>query len=182
MRRACFALLAVGILLIPAVRVSAAGAMSASISGPGVDRPIELLDRVPNLPAIAGAWFAARAEDVRPLAADAPVSDLGPRYTLTWVMLGPPNLPPEERSVVQHVYPSAAGGPLVETPPGQGVWEGAVGWYRAPKELTDLLASAGAPPGSRSSGRGLTSVFAVAVAVLAALVPIGDIGSARRAP
>lgn len=90
MRRVCFALLGVGILLIPAVRVSAAGAMSASISGPGVDRPIELLDRVPNLPAIAGAWFAARAEDVRPLAADAPVSDLGPRYTLTWVMLGPP--------------------------------------------------------------------------------------------
>lgn len=140
------ALLAVTMLIAAAVPAAAKGAASASLRGPGLDEPIDLLVHEPDLPAIAGAWFTASAEDVRPLAAEPPTDDLGPRYTLTWVMLGPPDLPPEERSVTQHVYPQAEGGALVATPPGQDVWEGAVGWYRAPTEFGELLRSVGVLP------------------------------------
>lgn len=121
----------------------AAGAESARLTGPGIESPVDLLAQEPNLPALTGAWFAARAEDVTPLMERPPTTRLGQRFTLTWVMRGPPELPPEERSVIQYVYPEAEGGPVIETPGGQEIWEGAIGWYSAPEGLRELLADAG---------------------------------------
>lgn len=135
--------------LLPAILASAAqtaeaaGAESARLTGPGVESPIDLLAQEPDLPALTGAWFAAGAEDVTPLMERPPTTRLGQRFTLTWVMRGPPELPPEERSVIQYVYPEAESGPVIETPGGQEIWEGAVGWYAAPEGFRELLADVG---------------------------------------
>lgn len=129
---------------------AAAGAESATITGPGLDAPIEALTEVPELSRLTGAWFAAVADDVEPLMTKAPTDALGRRFILTWVMLGPTAVAPEQRSIVQELYPDAEGGPVVHTPAGQSLageelWSGSYGWYRAPKRLHSALAELGLP-------------------------------------
>lgn len=132
----------------------AAGSEAIIIEGPGLDGPREIDFGSPpsemsvdqfELAAQMGAWFNARAEDVVPLLPEAPTDDLGPRWTVTWVAAGPETASREDRSTRQEVYPDAAGSPLVHTPDGQGVWEGAVGWYQAPSALRGTLRSLGVP-------------------------------------
>lgn len=145
----------------------AAGAESARLTGPDIESPVDLLAQEPDLPALTGAWFAAAGEDVTPLMQGPPTTLLGRRLTLTWVMRGPPELPREERSVIQHVYPEAEGGPLIETPKGQGVWEGAVGWYVAPDEFGALLADLGLGAEDEAEWPRFVPVAAGATVVLA---------------
>lgn len=160
-------LLVVSVAVALAVPAHAAGAEAAVLTGSGLDEPVDLLTHESGfeLAAITGAWFNSWAEDVTPLLDEPPTDQLGPRFTLTWVMRGPPHLPPEERSVIQYVYPYAEGGAVLQTPPGQGIWEGAVGWYVAPERFRALLISVGV--GDLDDGQWMWPVIVAALVTLA---------------
>ena len=135
---------AVVALAIPAL---GKGIASATITGPGLVRPID--DPSPNmskLPALTAIWEVTpgHPEPVT-LLGQAPTRQLGPAYTLTWrILTGPDKTTP----IRQDVYPHAEGGPLVHTAPGQAIFGGATagGWYRAHTGLRDMLTSLGVPP------------------------------------
>jgi len=133
------------VLFLPS-QAAAAGAEAFSISGPGLEKPIEIslygLDapELIDLPEQMGAWFLTSGEAVMPMMPTPPTPALGPKYIVTWYMLGPTDAPRDERAVRQELYPEAEGGPLLRTPEGQGLWSGAVGWYRPPERFSRSLA------------------------------------------
>ena len=77
-------------------------------------------------------------------------ASLGPRYTLVYTVPGVTPRPGQEFGRVrQDLYPRAAGGPLIYTPPGQQGFGGPLtvtGWLRARPQLTRTLAQVGVPP------------------------------------
>ena len=132
--------------IYPAV---AKGPESATITGPGIDQPIELLgtiemDSVVQLMEQTGLWY----DTGTPIPSKEPVGELGPSYTLTWINSGPPSLSAEERTIYQEIYLDAENGPLIHTPPQeslQGWGAGVIGWFVAPSELKDTLTELGVP-------------------------------------
>ena len=79
-----------------------------------------------------------------------PRASLGPRYTLVYTVPGVPPRPGQQFGRVrQDLYPRAAGGPLIYTPPGQQGFGGPLtvaGWLRGRPQLIRTLAGAGVPP------------------------------------
>jgi hypothetical protein len=141
------------IVVATAIVVTAGGAAfakgpeSATLTGPGIDKPIELINKDPDfvrqLLQQSGIWSGpALREPIEP------AGYLGPAYTLTWINSGPPEAFIEERSIRQILYPYAENGPLINTPAQVGLvgWGGEVlGWYEAPKGLIDTLVALGVP-------------------------------------
>jgi hypothetical protein len=130
---------------------SAKGIQSATISGPGLDDPIDVTpsngdgdsDRLATL---TGFWDVMPGQPRPPTFSEqAPPGQLGPRYIITWRLMTGPE---ETTAIRQDLYPDAAGGPLVHTAAGQPIFEGTTvgGWYAAPFVLRDLLSSLGVPP------------------------------------
>ncbi|HEY5988254.1 MAG TPA: hypothetical protein VIV12_18040 [Streptosporangiaceae bacterium] len=78
-----------------------------------------------------------------------PKDSLGPRYLVVYTIPGVEPQPGEEFGQVRQVlYPAAAGGPVVYTPPGQRGFGQALqeaGWLQAPARLTHTLAKLGVP-------------------------------------
>ena len=74
---------------------------------------------------------------------------LGPRYTVTYTVPGVTPKPGEQFGRIhQDLYPGAAGGPIIYTPPGQdgfGQTLQVTGWLRASPQLTRTLAQLGVP-------------------------------------
>lgn len=134
--------------------VSAKGPESVTITGPGIDQPLELMtttnqDRIVQLMEQTGLWFGTG----EPLQ-EAQLGDLGPAYTLTWVNMGPPDKSVEERTIRQLLYLDAENGPLIQTPDQeslQGWGPEVIGWFAAPVELRDTLIELGAPIAAASS-------------------------------
>lgn len=131
-------------LVHPAV---AKGPSSATLSGPGIDPPIDLTQTAdPGLMHAVmqqtGLWFGAgEAVPQEPAAAD-----LGPRYTLSWVNSGPPSLSEEERTIDQYIYAHANLGLVIHTPEQNGLsgWGRSVtGWFVAPIGLQPTLTELG---------------------------------------
>src|SRR5215467_7891544 len=90
------------------------------------------------------------------LAGAPPAGTLGPRYTLIYTV---PGVTPNPTSAMyghirQDLYPWAAGGPVIYTPPGQQGFNGgtvqAAGWFRGRPPLARVLAQIGLPPRSRA--------------------------------
>jgi hypothetical protein len=138
-----------GIALFGSIAPAGAkGPESATISGPGIDQPIELIDGtnpdlVARLMEQTVLWFGGGD----PLPGQ-PVGDLGPGYALTWVNAGPPEKSVEERTIRQVIYLEAESGPLIHTPAQDGLegWgPGVTGWFAAPNGLRDTLVALGAP-------------------------------------
>lgn len=79
-----------------------------------------------------------------------PKASLGPRYTLVYTVPGVTPQPGQQFGQVrQDLYPRAAGGPLIYTPPGQQGFGGPLtvaGWLRGRPQLTRTLAQVGVPP------------------------------------
>jgi len=126
-----------------------------------------------------------------------PRASLGPRYTIIYTVPGGITSHPGEQfgQVRQDLYPRAAGGPLVYTPPGQhdGPFPVA-GWIRASRGLPRTLARLGVPPpprkaallpathpvaGQRAGSRTLPWLIASAAAIAAAAV-VGAVLLLRR--
>ncbi|GEM_PF-1712533 len=130
----------------------AKGPESATITGPGIDEPIEIElietahpDVVQKLMGQTGLWVATGGGSRIPAE---PTWDLGPAYTLTWINSGPPGDPVEKRTIRQILYPLAERGPVIETPSQIGL-EGwgpdVIGWFIAPDGLADTLTAMGVP-------------------------------------
>ena len=143
----------------------AKGPSQASITGPGLGRAIVVSGngepgeqgRLASLAEQTGLFtvmFGAGASISGPAPArlhtSPPKASLGPRYTLVYTVPGVTPRPGQQFGRVrQDLYPGAAGGPLIYTPPGQQGFGGPLtvtGWLRGRPQLTRTLAQLGVPP------------------------------------
>jgi hypothetical protein len=136
--------LALALVVVSAADAQAKGPESVTLSGPGIDKPIELIDVSKSfntyendapvtLFGLTGLWGGGSGSP-----AAAPPEEPGPAYTMTWVNMGPPGDPIESRTIYQYVYLNAVGGPLIHTPEQIGLdgWGAeVVGWFEAPEEI-----------------------------------------------
>ncbi|MGH9228334.1 MAG: hypothetical protein ACRD07_06290 [Acidimicrobiales bacterium] len=139
----------IAVLLSAAGPAAAKGAVSVTITGPGIplDGPIEVSGEThPDEwgQVDTGLWEALPDIGPSPLASEPPAGHVGLRHTLTWqVSTGPDETTP----IRQDLYLHAEGGPLVYTAPGQPIGDEVTrgGWYRAPGRLRQVLADACVP-------------------------------------
>jgi hypothetical protein len=143
----------------------AKGPSQARITGPGLVRAVVVSGngepgeqgRLANLALQTGLFtvmFGAGASIGGPaptrLHTPPPKVSLGPRYTLVYTVPGVTPQPGQQYGRVrQDLYPRAAGGPLIYTPPGQQGFGGPLtvtGWLRGRPPLTRTLAQLGVPP------------------------------------
>jgi hypothetical protein len=138
--------LALALVLALAGPAQAKGIQSATITGPGLDEPIDVAHPDDSeLPAFTGFWDVMPGQPAPPaLVEQPPTTQLGPRYTITWRLMTDAD---ETTAIRQDLYPYADGGPLVHTSAGQAIFDGATvgGWYGAPIALRDVLGSLGVP-------------------------------------
>jgi hypothetical protein len=192
----CTFTLALSALLLPAAAL-AKGASEAEIAGPGLSEPIALAgsgepgsgEELGGIAEAAGFFAAVFGQTPDPLLSKRPTGDLGPRYTITYVMPGPAG---EEDTLVQDVYPYAKPHPVTYTEPGQRFWtteRTRGGWFVAYyTSLEDQLVAAGLPDeppvGGGGGGDGLPWVTVSVVAALGvgvALVAVA-VAAVRRRP
>jgi len=149
----------------------AKGPSQARISGPGLARAVVVSGngepgeqgRLASLAGLTGLFtvmFGASAGLGGPAPArlhtPPPASSLGPRYALVYTVPGVTPRPGQQFGRVrQDLYPRAAGGPVIYTPPGQQGFGGPLtvtGWLRGNPQLTRTLAQLGVPPpGTRAA-------------------------------
>jgi hypothetical protein len=153
------------------------GASEATITGPGLDEPIQLAgegeiggEQLMQLAEDAGFFPAVFTQIPDPMLATQPEGTLGPKYRIEYVMPGPNN---EEDVLVQDLYPYATPGPVSYVKPGQPFWSTEKthgGWYVAYSSLKDELVAVGLPktppaadePASDSPWRVVGPVLALA--------------------
>ncbi len=101
---------------------------------------------------IDGGFFSqVFGQQPDPTRTSRPHGDLGPRYSITYVMPGPR----EDAILRQDFYPYAESGPLTYMAPGQTFWGGQRthgGWFAAERSLRRKLGLPARRPTSRSSG------------------------------
>ncbi len=160
--------LSIAAVMTLATPAFAKGPSQASITGPGLARAIVVSGegepgqqgRLASLALQTGLFtvmFGAGASIGGPAPArlhtPPPQASLGPRYTLVYTVPGVTPRPGQQFGRVrQDLYPRAAGGPLIYTPPGQQGFGGPLtvtGWLRGRPQLTRTLAQAGVPQPSR---------------------------------
>ena len=157
--------LSIAAVMTLATPAFAKGPSQVSITGPGLARPVVVSGdgepgqqgRLASLALQTGLFtvmFGAGASIGGPAPArlhtPPPQASLGPRYTLVYTVPGVTPRPGQQFGRVrQDLYPRAAGGPLIYTPPGQQGFGGPLtvsGWLRGRPQLTRTLAQAGVPP------------------------------------
>jgi hypothetical protein len=164
----------------------AKGATQASITGPGLARPVTVSaqgealpgqgDTLSSLAEQTGLFMvlfgldSSTRDEPSPLLTPPAAAALGPRYTLTYTV---PGVTPEpgqtDGQIRQDLYPRAAGGPVIYTLPGQqgfGQPLQATGWLRGTPRLTTTLTRLGVP-----AGASLPSVPGSAASVPATIAP-----------
>jgi hypothetical protein len=156
--------LSIAAVMTLATPAFAKGPSQASITGPGLARAIVVSGegepgqqgRLASLALQTGLFtvmFGAGASIGGPAPArlHTPPSQasLGPRYPLVYTVPGVTPRPGKQFGRVrQDLYPRAAGGPLIYTPPGQQGFGGPLtvtGWLRGRPQLTRTLAQVGVP-------------------------------------
>ena len=140
----------------------AKGPSQASITGPGLVHAIVVSDNgepgqqgtlavLAGQTGLFGALFGADITGVpqtpSSLRTPPPPAALGPRYTVSYTVPGVTPRPGEQYGRIrQDLYPGAAGGPVIYTPPGQdgfGQPLQVTGWLRGSHQLTRALAQLG---------------------------------------
>lgn len=161
------------IMILIATPTLAKGPSSATLTGQGIDEPIELLDYpdhdveirnlVMRLMKLSGIWSPLTLTRIDP------PQHLGEPLVLTWVNMGPPERGEDERTIRQFIYLHADGGPVIHTPEGQTAlqgWGGEVtGWFRAPAGIEDILRAFGVPTDSIQAPSTAPSLLAFVTAV-----------------
>lgn len=199
-------LVVAGIALVVASIVSSAwgkgGPVKATLKGPGLDEPVTFGGgerggrKIMMLVERSGLFPALYIQYPSPMEYQRPTKELGPRYTLNYVIPAPA---PGSATVIQYVYPYAQGGPVTHTPAGQPVGghdgdngrslqtEG--GWYQARSHLKSTLVSAGlpsAPPRSATESTAATSestaVWPAAGGLFVLVAGLGLVAIRRRNP
>jgi hypothetical protein len=197
---------AIAVTVALATPALAKGATQASITGPGLARPVtvsvagsealpEQGDALSSLADQTGLFtvlFGPSIGDVRmpdepsrlrtPLAA----ATLGPRYTLTYTVPGITPAPGQASDQIrQFLYPRAAGGPVIYTLPGQrgfGQPLQATGWLRGTPQLTATLTRLGLPAGASLPSAPSSAASVPAASVSAAPAPAAPAPAAAPKP
>jgi hypothetical protein len=149
----------------------AKGPSQASITGPGLAHAIvvsgggepgqegrlaSLAEQTGLFTVMFGAGTGIGGPAPARLRASPPTASLGPRYRVVYTVPGV--IPPPGQQfgrIRQDIYPRAAGGPVIYTPPGQHGFDGPLtvtGWLQGQPQLTRTLAQLGVPPpGTRAA-------------------------------
>ena len=138
-------------LTLPAV-AAAKGPVSATISGPGLERSLAIAGdgegpgtALGTLAGASGFFPQMFGQSPDPTLTSRPKATLGPRYRAVYVVPGPNEV---QSRVVQYLYPYAKPVALTFMKPGQRFWNGRKahgGWYRASARLKAVLVRAGLP-------------------------------------
>ena len=178
-------LIALFAVLVPTAAL-AKGASDAEIVGPGLDGPISLAgedrrggETLMRLAESAGFFPAVFVRSPDPMLDDRPAGDLGPKYTITYVMPGPNN---QVDQLVQDVYPYATPDPVTYVEPGQpffGTEQTRGGWFVATSLLKNQLVAAGLPqnPPTAVDDDGFPWTLTGGLVALAAALAAGLIGA-----
>jgi hypothetical protein len=149
------------ILLIAAVALAlpgvalAKGPAKATLSGPGLEEPVQLggYGPLPRLLDLSGLTTAFGTTGLDLLLPTRPPGELGPRYTLTWELHG--------SAVRQEVYPYAKPRPVTYTP-------SAGGWFVSTAELRNVLVRLGLPAAAPAGSSRKGSIPGIAAGAFAA--------------
>jgi hypothetical protein len=195
-------LITIAALTLPAVAFGK-GASEATIEGPGLDRAMAIPGdgegggtMLGRLVELSGFFPSVFERSPNPMLETQPDVELGPRYTVHYVMPGPEG---QESILEQHLYPYAEPYPVSYTKPGQPFWGAESqdvaarrdgqhtfgGWYVSTAELKQTLAEIGLPsrppsPGDRG-GIGGWQIALIAVGAAIALGLLVRIDRRRRA-
>jgi hypothetical protein len=175
-------ILAVVVLLAPTAAL-AKGASKATITGPGLGDGIRLAGEgdpgggaLMQIAEDSGFFPAVFLTTPNPMLSERPDGELGPRYTIVYVMPGPSGVD----EIRQDVYPYATPSVVSYTKPDQpyfGTERTVGGWYVAGPTLKDDLVAVGlratAPPVADDGGR---EIPWEAFGVLALLVALAGLG------
>ena len=154
--------LAAGMSIAAAITLAAPalakGPSQARITGPGLAHAIVvsgngepgqpgMLNTLTLQTRLFSVMFGPNAPVPPPLRTP-PKASLGPRYTIIYTVPGEFPLPGKQFGQIrQDLYPRAAGGPVIYTPPRQpGGPLPVFGWFRASRRLPRTLAKLGVPP------------------------------------
>ena len=192
------ALLVVAVALALPAAAAAKGASQATIAGPGLAAPIVLKSDTGGDPSMgsklgrlaesAGFFPAVFDQSPDPMLRKRPRGDLGPKYTVVYVMPGPNG---SSSRIRQELYPYAKPYLLSYTKPGQRFWDGQRthgGWFQAPYALKTTLVAAGVPATPPSTGGGDGDgwlrwvAISITVAAGLALVAALSLVATRRRP
>ena len=161
--------LAIALLVLPAAAFGK-GPTSATLDGPGAGGGIsfsgaEGTGRLGYLAQEAGFFAAMFGQEPSPMLSGRPKGDLGPKYTLTYVVPGGSS----DEKILLEIYPYAPVGPVTYTAPGQDLFGSKApgGWFQGAPELKATLVEAGLPS-SASAGSSEGSSFPVGIAALLA--------------
>ena len=156
----------------------AKGASEATLAGPGLDSEITLMGegqmgglQLSQVAEDAGFFPSVFVTTPNPMLSERPQGDLGPRYTITYVMPGPSGVD----KLRQDLYPYAQPSPLTRMQTGQryfGTEKTVGGWYVAGTRLKDDLVAAGLPRTSPVDGGGSDfpwAILGVAMTITAGL-------------
>jgi hypothetical protein len=177
------------LVLLWATVAAAKGPTALTITGEGLDGPIEIgaaggsgepggggqMSRLAEHTGLFATMFGATGSE---LDTQRPAGDLGPALTLTWTV---PMGDLEAETLVQRLYPWAEVGPVTHTEGGQAHagHRTVGGWYTGGQQLAGVLAEAGVP--QERPGAGSTrAALGVGGMIAAGLLLLGAQRLARR--
>jgi hypothetical protein len=158
---------AIAVTVALATPALAKGTTQASITGPGLARPVTISaaagsealpgqgDTLTSLAEQTGLFTvlwgpgSGTPYNPSPLRTPPAAATLGPKYTVTYTVPGVTPAPGQtDGQIRQYLYPHAAGGPVIYTLPGQHGFDQplqATGWFRGTPQLTATLTRLGIP-------------------------------------